>query len=350
MPGGKQRRELIGTSIEEARDAEGKRRSQKRENRIFDILPESKIKFRELSEWYLGLTSVKKLDSYDRIIFALNNFNSVFGNRKIISIKQVDIEDYQERRAEQGRADATIDMEIKIAQTMVTKAFDNDLLDGRALKAFRKVKRRLKKGSNARKRTLTFDEYIRLVDAAPQHLKAAIKISYFTGMRSGEIRTLQWPDIDRENGFIRLSADATKEARAKVVPINQHVKEVLFNLPRALKHDFVITYHGKPIKQKDGLKRSFKSACFKAKIPCGQKTKDGLIFHDIRRTVKTNMLSAGVDKAHRDTILGHSLHGMDVHYLAPTEESLSEAMDRYTKWVDEQLEIELGQRLVNTLE
>ena len=49
LPGGQQRRELIGTSIEEARDAEGKRRTQKRENRIFDILMDSKITFKELT-------------------------------------------------------------------------------------------------------------------------------------------------------------------------------------------------------------------------------------------------------------------------------------------------------------
>lgn len=48
LPGGKQRREFVGFSVEEARDAEGKRRSQKRENRIFDMLPESKMTFNEL--------------------------------------------------------------------------------------------------------------------------------------------------------------------------------------------------------------------------------------------------------------------------------------------------------------
>ena len=58
LPGGKQRRELIGTSIEEARDAEGKRRTQKRENRIFDILMDSKITFKELTEWYLNLNNL----------------------------------------------------------------------------------------------------------------------------------------------------------------------------------------------------------------------------------------------------------------------------------------------------
>ncbi len=49
------------------------------------------------------------------------------------------------------------------------------------------------------------------------------------------------------------------------------------------------------------------------------------------------MLNAGVDKAHRGVILNHSLKGMDVHYIAPTEETLKQAMDRYTIWLDEYL-------------
>ena len=51
------------------------------------------------------------------------------------------------------------------------------------------------------------------------------------------------------------------------------------------------------------------------------------------------MLNAGVDKAHRDLILGHSLEGMDVHYIAPDEHTLKQAMEKYTAWVDKQLEV-----------
>ena len=49
------------------------------------------------------------------------------------------------------------------------------------------------------------------------------------------------------------------------------------------------------------------------------------------------MLRAGVDKAIRDVIVGHSLQGMDVHYMAPNEETLKKAMDKYTSWLDEEL-------------
>jgi hypothetical protein len=92
------------------------------------------------------------------------------------------------------------------------------------------------------------------------------------------------------------------------------------------------------ISHKGGLKKSFATSCRKANIPCGRKVENGFIFHDIRRTVKTNMLNAGVDKVHRDVILGHSIEGMDVHYLAPSEDTLRDAMVRYTQWLDCELD------------
>ncbi|MCU0600244.1 MAG: tyrosine-type recombinase/integrase, partial [Desulfobacterales bacterium] len=144
----------------------------------------------------------------------------------------------------------------------------------------------------------------------------------------------------------------TKEGKKKIIPINHHVESVLSGIPRAIQHDFVITFQGEPIRQKDGFKRSLKTACKNAGIPYGRGESDGMTLHDIRRTVKTNMLNAGIDKAIRDTLLGHSLEGMDRHYIVPDERALKKAMARYTEWLDEKLKAahkKLGQHLVNKL-
>lgn len=156
-------------------------------------------------------------------------------------------------------------------------------------------------------------------------------------MRRGEIRTLKWSYIDKNRKLIRLPAEVTKEGREKIIPINHHVQKTLDALPRALKYDYIITYKGEPIKQAGGLHRFFRSACNKAKIPHGRKTENGITIHDIRRTVKTNMLYAGVDKVHRDVIMGHSLEGMDAHYLSLNEDALTMAMGKYTSWFDDQV-------------
>jgi len=340
LPNGKARRESVdafeglnGYSLDDARSAMSKRHVQKKENRIFDMLPESKVTFQELADWYLKLKSVWKLSSYSRVKQAINKFNETFGSRIVGEVLPVDLEDYQQMRLDEGRAFATIDMEVKITQTMVTKAFDNDKVSGDALKAFRKVKRLLKKGSNARKTTISIQQYLGLLDNSPAHLKAVLIIAFNTAMRKGEIRSLRWEHIDRKNMMIRLPAKLTKEKRDKDIPINHHVKAVLDNLPRAI-NGYVVTYQGKQLTQKDSFKRSLGSACKKAGVLYGRKIKGGITFHDIRRTVKTNMVNAGVDKAYRDTILGHSLEGMDAHYVVPNDKTLTEAIEKYTAWID----------------
>lgn len=204
--------------------------------------------FAELMDWYLNLSPVKKLSSYIRVKGALGNFNKAFGDRIVSTIKPLDLENYQQKRIEEGKAPATIDMETTIAKTMVIKAFDNDFVDGRTVKAFRKVKRLLKKAANARRQVIGVAEYLRLTQAAPAHLRVILAMAYNTGMRLGELRGLRWPHIDREKEVIRLPSDLTKEARAKVIPMNHHVKKILADLPRAIHHDFVFTYHYEPIR------------------------------------------------------------------------------------------------------
>jgi len=343
---GKQRWEFVGNDkegrplgIQEAKAAEGKRISQKVENpTILERVPAEKWTFTELADWYLDLKDVKKLSSFNRIKGILHNFNEVFGSRVVSSIKLQDLVEYQEKREEEGRAPATIDMEISIIKTMVTKADDNDLVDGRTVKPFRRVQRKLKRGANARRRTLIPSEYLELVRLAAPHLKPIIITAYNTGMRLGELLGLRWSHIDREKGVIRLPAGMVKESKPKVIPINHHVKQILVDNPReTVHHDHVFTYRNEPIGNLGGIKKSFNTACEKAGIIQGRGEPDGLIFHDIRRTVKTNMLSAGVDKVYRDTILGHSLQGMDIHYMAPSEDDLHRAMAIYTAWVDGQM-------------
>lgn len=344
LPGGEQRWEMVKLpdgrpgGIEEARAAEGKRKAQKVENpSILERVPAERMTFAELAEWYLELKSVKKLASYDRIRQGIANFNMELGTRIVSSLIPLDLEKYQDKREEEGRAPATIDMEVSLVKTMVTKAFDNDLVDGRTIKPFRVIEKKLRKGDNARNRTLTIEEYLKLVDVAPPHLQAFLIIGFNTGMRLAEIRALRWSHIDREKWVIRLPKDIPKEKKPKVIPINHHVKQILAELSRAIHHDFVLTYQNEPIKSSGGVKNSFFTACEKAGIIQGRDKPDGILFHDIRRTVKTNMLNAGMDKVYRDKIMGHSLMGMDAHYLAPSEEDLHRAMAIYTSWLDAQI-------------
>ena len=335
LPNGRQRREPVGCSIEEARDAEGLRRAQKRQNNFFDMIPERNWTFNDLKDWYLAIDKVKKTKTFSRIELALTNFAEFFDQQKITTLQQLDIERYQNHREKLGRAAATIDMEFKYAKAAVKKAFFNEKVDGRILRAFENTKLLGKKGENARDRTINFIEYLNLLSNAPKHLKNAMIVAFHTGMRKGEILGLEWNNVDDDLQFIRLEESDTKEGKSKIVPLNHHVRTLFSNLIKEKNgHPNVITYYGKPITQKDALKKSLSTTCKKAELPYGTKTDNGIIFHDFRRSFKTNMVLSGVAEPIADTILGHSLLGMNKHYIKPNEDSLMESIEIFTKWLD----------------
>jgi integrase len=345
LSGGKQRMEVVGYSIEDARAAEGKRKAQKKENpKVLEILSDNRTTFSKLAEWYLNLESVKKLATYERVEICLNNFNKVFGDTKLSDLCLTDLEDYQIKRERAGKAKSTIDIEVGIASAMVNKAFDNDKVSGDTLKPFRCIKNLLVRGSNARKNTITIENYIKLLDAAQDYLKPILIIGFNTGMRLGEILNLKWSNIYRKEGFIRLTEHDTKEKKEKVIPINSNVANVFDRIIPHVHHDYVFTYRHSPLQK---FTTNFKTCCKHAGIAYGRKEENGITFHDLRRTVKTNMLKAGIDKVYRDTILGHSLKGMDTHYMAPSESDLKRNMDRYTSWLNNQLELQFVDQSVD---
>jgi integrase len=355
LPNGKVRRESVGSfedlnpySITDARTALAKRTVQKREKRILEMLPGTDLIFDELTEWYLDLPDVKKLRSYDNIVSVLKAFNGEFGNYIVNAVLPEDLKRYQQKRLSKGLKPRSIDKEIGQAQTVVEQGFLNRKIDGEALRAFKSVKKLLIKGTNARKRTISIEEYFKLTAVAAPHARDMMIVAYNTGMRPGEVRALRWSYIDWQNGFIELPPEATKEGaksgETKCIPMNHNVKAVLDKRrpsPGVVSeehHDYVFTYQGKPIKGKQGSRKSFKTACKNAGLVYGEDTQDGVIFHDFRRSVKTNMLTAGIQKEYRDKLLGHSLKGMDRHYIVPGEDDLKNAMDQYTDWLDSQVE------------
>lgn len=338
LPGGKQKRESVGYSIEEAKDADGKRRSQKRENRIFDIKPEAKMSFNELTKWYLKLESVKALARFSILKINLNTFNADFGNTIVNQLKPVDLENYQAKRKAQGHADSYVDQQIAMARAMVNKAFDNDIVSGDTIKVFKRVKKLLKGNSNARDRVLTSDEFNKLMDALPAHTRAIVATGYYGGMRKGEVLNLTWNHIDMKSRIISLEASETKDKEARKIPICDGLYEILSSIPKAIHDNHVFLYKGKPI---ENIRTALTRACHVAGIPYGRRTKNGFVFHDTRHCFNTNMRRSGVSESVIMKITGHSTREMFLRYDTVDNNDARKAveqMDGFLKSVDQNVD------------
>jgi len=312
MPDGRQRKEYSGHSIEVARAGDGKRKAQKKEGRILDMLPESKITFNELTEWFLALPKKKKLAYYEVLKINLKSFNQVFGDKPIKDIEKEDLENYQIQRQEQGKSASYIDQEIGAASGMIKEAWDNNKVSGDSLKPFKKVNKLLtNKEDNARDRVLSMEEFRLLFDALPYHARNIFLTGFFTGMRMGEITSLRWNQVFLKERKIDLEPEQTKDKEKRVIPIPDMLFKTLENIPRALHDDHVFLYKGKPLKS---IRASLKKACEGVGIPYGRNTKNGITPHDLRHTFNTFMRKSGVHDTVIMKITGHSTREMFDRY------------------------------------
>jgi integrase len=343
MPDGKQRRESVGAlegldpySITDAKDALSKRQVQKRERKIFDMMPDSEWTFNELSEWFLPLEQNRVLSGkiseayYPIKKINIESFNSVFGDTLVSAIEPADLVRYQAKRKQDKKSDSYIDQEIGAAKSMINSAFDNRKVDADTLRVFRSVDNLLKKGSNSRDKVLTYGEYKELMDALPSHTKTIVATAFWTGMRRSEILGLEWNKVDLSGRMIRLKASDTKEKHPKKIPISKTLQKILKKLPNRLsisgKKNYVFLYKSKPVSD---IRTGLIKGCKAAGIPYGQKTENGFIFHDLRRTAKTIARKAGVDKNIRMVIFGHSNpDDMDSRYDIVDEGDLLTAVDQ----------------------
>jgi integrase len=325
LPSGKQKQEPSGTSIEDARTADGKKKGQKKEGRLFDIRADATMTFGELAKWYLALEKVKALASHWVIELSLRKFNDEFGEMVVSKITPADLENYQTKRLKAGKAPATVDHEIGKTRTMITKAFDNGLVSGETLRTFKKVKKTLKKGSDVRDRILAQDEFDRICQKSERHIRGIVTMAYYTGMRRGEILGLTWDKVDMKGRFINLDAADTKDREKRSIPICDELYKMLKAMPRDIRDNHVFLFRGQTVSD---IRTGLRKACKKAGIPYGRDVKGGFILHDCRHTFNTNMRRAGVAESVIMAITGHSTREMFDRYNVIDKIDKVEAVNR----------------------
>jgi len=315
--------------------------------------PEGTMLFSELAtryvEWAQRQKGIRRKEGFVKALTA------IFGDLPLKAFTTQLVESYQSKLLSAGRKPATPNRHVATLKHMFTKAVDWELVDESVRKRIRRAK--LLKEENMRLRYLSAVECRALIEASEPHLKPIVITALNTGMRKGEIFSLQWErHVDLKHGFILL--DITKNGHRREIPINRTLRETLQGLVRHIKSPYVFTNRwGKPFTD---LKKSFKLACKRAeterclkcqyathkvgegetgKCPeCGKKLERRCItdfrFHDLRHTAASHMIMSGVDIVTVKEILGHKSLTMTLRYahLAPSHRR--KAVDALEKCYD----------------
>jgi len=320
--GSQQAWKSAGKHLEAAKALDDKYKSLKHEGRLQDYVPKKHRTFGLLAEWYLNLPSVKRLVYLKDLRASLNHFLAAFGELQVLKLKAEDLERFQDDKVKEGYALSYVDKMVGAARNMVNRATENDKAPYSALKPFKGVSKMLRKNGNARDRVLTPDEYQRIYDKLPNHLKAVVATAYFTGMRKGEILGLTWDRVSFDMRLIRLRAEDTKDFEERYVPMSDEILHIFKRLKANDGEGYVFKYKGAPFHD---IRFGLKSACEEAGIKYGAKVEGGFVFHDLRHTFNTNMRKAGVTESVIMKITGHSTREMFDRYNTVDHTDISQA-------------------------
>jgi len=150
-----------------------------------------------------------------------------------------------------------------------------------------------------RTRFLSGDELARLRGVMQRSDWKLIAFAIETGLRRSEQFSLQWDQVDLENGILTLPLP--KGGKTRHVPLSDEAKAILRSFDSFLRSAWVfpgIKDVTKPMDSSAFIRRSFEPGLRKAGIA-------GACWHSLRHTAASRRVMAGVDLVSVKEILGH---------------------------------------------
>ncbi|AUM12469.1 tyrosine-type recombinase/integrase [Ketobacter alkanivorans] len=174
-----------------------------------------------------------------------------------------------------------------------------------------------------RVRFLDEEERSRLLTACKQSdcesLYPVVVLALSTGMRQGEILSLEWPHVDLVRGYIYLSD--TKNGERRTVPLVSHAKELVLNLSKIRRVDTKLLFPSTVKPQSPvAIRRPWGEALKAADI-------HDFRFHDLRHTAASYLAMNGASLAEIAEILGHKTLQMVKRYAHLSEQHTSRVLE-----------------------
>lgn len=299
-----------------AQAIEAKIRAEIAEGKFFDKPVGQSKTFKDMMEKFMQEHAPKVSKNMQKsYASSLKHLETFWGNSKLSDIKPKLISEYKVLRKNKGMKPATINREL----AMLSKAFNLAVKEWEWINENPVSKVPKEKENNERDRWVSGDEEKRLLEVSSQWLWEIILFNLHTGLRIGELLSLEWCRVDlfRKTIIIQKS----KNGKPRVVPLNQVAFDILVQKSkvRSIKNEFVFTtYVGTKI-DGDNLRRTLDSALKKAGI-------EGVTPHTFRHTFATRMTQKGIDLYKIAKLLGHKDIRMTQRYSHHCPDSLRDGV------------------------
>ena len=222
-----------------------------------------------------------------------------FGECEITKIDSMLIEKYKRERIEEGAKQSTVNRELSCLRLIFNKAVSWGYLTESPMKNFKFFSEK----DNFMERVLSPEEEERLLEScSSMRVKDFILFALNTGMRRGEILSLDWKNVSLNQRVILVTG--TKSGKNRKIPINDTLYNFLAKLYGRNGNGLIFPYVN--------VYWSFKKAAKLAGI-------SEVRIQDLRHTFATRLIESGVDIVTVRDLLGHSHTTITERYTHPNE-------------------------------
>jgi integrase len=274
-----------------------------------------------------GARSLVKRANGSETIWGLNHLDAFFDGKLANDITTRSLQGFVEWRKREGANVATINRNLGLLRRMFHLAApDNPLLK---IPNFAAVHFNEDGDEHIRQGFLDAAQFDKLLAALPTRLRPFVLLLYNTGVRVGEARKIQWSQVDFAAGVIRLSKSQTKNANARVLPLDDELAKMLKADRKESGTVFAFT----------SFRKAWCNACVKVglgtldrtgankKLNGGYGMYSGLIPHDLRRSAVRDMIRGGVSQTVAMRISGHKTDAIFRRFNITDESDLIAAND-----------------------
>ena len=250
------------------------------------------------------------------------------------------IKGYAVTRQKQGAANATINRELGCLKRMFHLGFQQTPQLVVKVPHIPQLKEH-----NIRSGFFEHEDFLALRGALPDYAQVAVTLAYYSGMRMGELCSLQWGQVNWTEGKLYLRSEDTKTSTPRVLFLTGDLLRVLKTWKARCEKKWPMCSwicHRGGIRLQS-LKHSWRKACIAVGLGGmvhdprkGCEVWEGRIPHDFRRTAVRNMVRAGVPEKVAMAISGHKTRSVFDRYNIVDERDLERAAQSLSAYFDQQ--------------
>jgi integrase len=230
------------------------------------------------------------------------------------------VEAYKALRMAKGISCWTMNNELKVLSCILKFGIENKYLE--EIPRIRRVK--IQKKSP---RFLSVEEIGKVIAAAHPNSRAMLQLMIFTGLRKGEVRHLQWSDVDLGNRLLHVSSKDTwgpkTESSTRTIPLCEPAVEALQMAweraeKRSVKSSLVFPGRKGPL---NDIRESLNGACKRAGVA-------HIRVHGLRHTFGSQMAMAGADPFAIMKAMGHTDIKTTMIYVSMGKSHIREQVEK----------------------